>query len=152
MRKYYLKVEWVDKEFEISEQEYRRTYMMHGIKSGAPTSVVPHQFKSGIIHAYAGPAVDDNEQLEIKWGLPEQLDPPTDAEKKHIMKLIDGKARKSRVFELNVTKAVYNWLKASLKNAYVHLIRAKMDTSSLNDHWIAIGINEETTKKWVSRI
>jgi len=49
MYKYYLRIKWMDREFEVSEDEYRRIYQLHGA-SGTPTSAVPDQFKTDAIY------------------------------------------------------------------------------------------------------
>jgi len=99
----------------------------------------------------------------IKWGMPIQTNPPSHAEIQEILQVINHNASSKRVFELYVTEAMLKWLQENVENICVILIHnAAFDCimlptktsrpTTLTNCFIAIGIDEETTKRHVSYI
>ena len=88
----------------------------------------------------------------IKWGMPIQMDPPSHAEIQEILQVINHNASSKRVFELYVTEAMLKWLPENVENICVILIHKTSRPITLANCFIAIGIDEETTKRHVSYI
>lgn len=90
--------------------------------------------------------------FEVEWGMPRQTDPPNRDEIKRVASQISHSAKGKRVFEMYLTKAMYEWLLNNMRNACIELIHREEGSPSLKDHHVVIGIDKKTVSRYISRI
>ena len=88
----------------------------------------------------------------IKWGMPIQTNPPNEEEIQRVLQVLNHNASNKRVFELYVTEAMLKWLQVNVENICVILIYKEKRVVSFANCLVAIGIDEETTKRHISYI